>query len=374
MVRNEEDSAWKEVLDCYLKHFLELCLPTLSQLIDWNKKWKGLEQELQTITQGSVSGKQLVDKLYGVYLKDGSEQWILIHLEIQGKKEKLFPQRMFTYAYRSFDKYKKPIISIAILTDKNTKWRPRSFKIGLVGSYLKSQFLTIKIIDYQDKKTELDESKNPFASVLLSQLVALELKKKNPNYRKQIKLDLIKRLYKMGLKKKDIYTIGRFIDYIIGLPKDLELECTKEVYQFEKEKKMAYISSFERFGIEKGIKQGIQKGMQQGIEQGIQKGMQQGIEQGIQKGMQQGIEQGIQKGMQQGIEQGIQKGIQQGIQQGIQKGIQQGRQQGLEQGAKKKAREVAIRLLNKGFSEEIIAEVTLLDKKEIKLLQEELTT
>jgi predicted transposase/invertase (TIGR01784 family) len=72
--------------------------------------------------------------------------------------------------------------------------------------------------------------------------------------------------------------------------------------QFEKERKMAYVTSFERIGIEKGI------------------------------------------------------------------------QQGLEQGIEKKARDVAIRMLNKGLSEEIIAEVTLLDKEEIKLLQEELTT
>jgi hypothetical protein len=36
------------------------------------------------------------------YLKDGKEQWILIHLEVQGKKEEDFPKRMFTYGYRIF--------------------------------------------------------------------------------------------------------------------------------------------------------------------------------------------------------------------------------------------------------------------------------
>lgn len=43
---------------------------------------------------------------------------------------------------------------------------------------------------------------------------------------------------------------------------------------------MAYISTIERFGIEKGIQLGIQKG----IQQGIQKGIDLGLEQGRQKG------------------------------------------------------------------------------------------
>jgi hypothetical protein len=51
-------------IDDYLKDFFECCLPKLSQLIDWRKDWYTLEQELQTITQDSVSGKQLLDKLY----------------------------------------------------------------------------------------------------------------------------------------------------------------------------------------------------------------------------------------------------------------------------------------------------------------------
>jgi hypothetical protein len=312
MLRNEEDSAWKLILDCYLKDFCELCLPALSELIDWNHEWISLDKELQTITRGSVSGKQLLDKLYRVHLKDGSEQWILIHLEIQGKLEKIFPERMFKYAYRSFDKYKKPIISLAILTDKSNKWRPDSFKIGLAGSYLKSKFLVIKVIDYQDKKGELHLSKNPFASVLLSQLAAIELKKGQNEKRKQIKLALIRRLYTLGLSKEAVCHLFTFIDWLIGLPEHLELECLNEIYQFEETTKMAYVNSAERFGIKKGHEQGLKQGLKQGIERGFAKG------------------------------------------------------------AEQNARDVAMRMLNKGFSEYVIAEVTFLSKEEIKLLQKEL--
>lgn len=35
---------------------------------------------------------------------------------------------------------------------------------------------------------------------------------------------------------------------------------------------MAYVSSFERYAIEKGMQKGVQQGMQQGVQQGVQQG------------------------------------------------------------------------------------------------------
>ncbi|MBV8801423.1 MAG: hypothetical protein JO131_00385 [Gammaproteobacteria bacterium] len=131
MPLNEEDSARKQVLDNYLKDFIEYCSPELNKLIDWNISWISLDKELHAITKGNSSGKQLLDKLFKVKLLNGCEQWILVHIEIQATSEKKFPERMFVYGYRSYDKYKQQIVSLAILTDKNTKWRPNSFKIGI---------------------------------------------------------------------------------------------------------------------------------------------------------------------------------------------------------------------------------------------------
>ena len=45
----------------------------------------------------------------------------------------------------------------------------------------------------------------------------------------------------------------------------------------------------------------------------------------------------------------------------------------MEKGMEKGIKQVAIQMLNKGFSDEIIADVTSLTKEEIKLLQEEVT-
>ncbi|AIT62591.1 putative cytosolic protein [Coxiella burnetii str. Namibia] len=53
--------------------------------------------------------------------------------------------------------------------------------------------------------------------------------------------------------------LDKLIDWLIHLPKAFEIEYRETVYQWE-ENNMAYISSIERFGIQKGLQQGRQEG------------------------------------------------------------------------------------------------------------------
>ncbi len=58
------------------------------------------------------------------------------------------------------------------------------------------------------------------------------------------------------------------IDWILRLPPALEQEFLKEIYAYEKARQMPYITSAERFGIQKGIEQGREQGIEQGIRRG----------------------------------------------------------------------------------------------------------
>ena len=55
--------------------------------IDWTKGFDFLDSELQQVTREAETGKRIVDKLVKVYLRNGKENWILIHIEIQNQKE-----------------------------------------------------------------------------------------------------------------------------------------------------------------------------------------------------------------------------------------------------------------------------------------------
>ena len=47
---------------------------------------------------------------------DGAETWLLIHIEIQSSPGPAFPQRMFVYNYRVFDRYEVEVVSLAVCT------------------------------------------------------------------------------------------------------------------------------------------------------------------------------------------------------------------------------------------------------------------
>ncbi len=278
---NEYDVAWKDILDTYLQAGIEYCLPQLSKLIDWSKGWVPLDKELAVITKGAKAGKRLADKLYKVYLKDGSEAWLLLHLEVQSGQEKAFPQRMFTYYYRIFDKYQHNIVSCAILSDGNPKWRPDCFEMAFLGTKLKFDFLTIKLTDFIARKAELEKSNNPFAAVILVHLEALKSVKDPDEQRKKIKIALTRRLYEIGMSKDEITNLYKFIDFMIGLPEELELEYWQAIYEIEESKNMNYVSpsfrAVERFVKKQGVKEGIEKGIEKGIKKGIKKGVEKGV-------------------------------------------------------------------------------------------------
>lgn len=67
-------------------------------------------QKLRAIVRDAELGERLLDKLVRVTLLSGQESWVYIHMEIQGTPQAEFPERMFVYNYRSFDRFRRPII------------------------------------------------------------------------------------------------------------------------------------------------------------------------------------------------------------------------------------------------------------------------
>jgi len=70
-------------------------------------------------------------------------------VEVQGQKMKLFPERMYTYNYRTFDLFHRKVASIAILADENPLWRPDHFSYELWGSRAGLWFPCVKLLDYR---------------------------------------------------------------------------------------------------------------------------------------------------------------------------------------------------------------------------------
>lgn len=259
-IQASHDSAWKEIIDQYLPQLLEFCFPAFYKIIDWSKEWITLDKELQAITKDGQTGKRFVDKLIRMYLKDGQMPWVLIHLEVEQNPSREFTERMLIYNVRSYDKYRQPIFSCAILTDNNKSFRPCFHEVKVHESKLRLDFSLCKLVDFEKDREKLERSPLPFATVILYHLDIITLKKQDIHKRLQTKISLTKRLYEKGFLKEDILNLYRFLDFSIVLPNELELKYKEQIYKIEKEKKMPYLTSIERFSIQKGMQQGMQQG------------------------------------------------------------------------------------------------------------------
>jgi hypothetical protein len=106
-----------------LRAFLAFFFPAIHARIDWSRGYEPLDKELQQIMPDADTGRRYVDKLVKVWRKDGVEQWVLIHVEIQHISDEAFPERMFVYNYRLRDRYQRKIASLAMLGDDVADWR-----------------------------------------------------------------------------------------------------------------------------------------------------------------------------------------------------------------------------------------------------------
>ncbi len=112
------DSPWKEALEEYLEDFLALFFPQAHAEIDWTRPPVFRDGELQEVVRDAELGRRLADKLVQVWLRDGTDAWVLVHVEVQGQEEHAFAKRMFTYYYRILDRHDREVVSLAVLADE----------------------------------------------------------------------------------------------------------------------------------------------------------------------------------------------------------------------------------------------------------------
>ncbi|WP_017655250.1 hypothetical protein [Fortiea contorta] len=253
--RTEYDNPWKEIIEDFFPNFLEFFFPTAYAVIDWTKPYEFLDTELQQLEPDAEIGKRLVDKVAKVYLLNGEEAWILIHIEVQSQYEKDFPTRIYIYNYRLFDRHKKRVISLAVLADEERNWRPNKYEYSLGGCSVSLEFPIVKLLDYEAQWQTLEKTTNPFGIVVMAHL-RTKATNQNPESRLDWKLRLVRMLFKKGYNREQIIGLFRFIDWIMFLPKELADNFKTELRNDEEAGRMRYVTSIERLAKEEGREEG----------------------------------------------------------------------------------------------------------------------
>ena len=260
---DQYDSPWKDIVGEYFPEFLAFFFPDAHAGIDWQRRWQSCDKELSQVVRDAELGQRFADKLMKVWLPGGEEQYVLVHIEVQGERDAAFAERMFVYNYRVYDAYRRPVVSLAVLADDAARWRPRRFGYGLWGCRMGIEFPSAKLRDYQDRWEDLEAAANPFATVVMAYLKARQTRK-SPQDRLHWKTQLVRRLYQRGFSRSEILELFRFIDWVMMLPPELERRFQDQHEQFEAELNMQYVTSVERMGIEKGLAEGLAQGVREG--------------------------------------------------------------------------------------------------------------
>lgn len=265
-----DDALWKGILEDLFDDFLLFYFPESIETIDFTKKFVFLDKELEQLfpnTQDEFSPKY-VDKLVKVFTKSGIEEWILIHIEVQGSTDKNFTRRMYTYHYRILDKYNQPITALAILTDKHKSFKPSVYEYKFMGTSVRYEFNMYKILEANTKELQL--SNNPFAVVIL--VVQTALKKGSISDEKlfDLKSKLVKELLKKDFSKSKIKNLLQFLKLYIRFDKqELINKFDIEIDTITKRPKTMGI---EEFILDRERRVGRKEGKEQGLEQGVEKG------------------------------------------------------------------------------------------------------
>ena len=261
---DEFDSPWKEALQAYLPDFLAFFFTDIHADVNWSRGYESLDKEFQKIARKAKVGKRLADKLFKVWLKDGREHWLLIHVEVQGDYEKEFPERMFDYNSAVRQLYNKDVVSLAVLCDDRVDWRPTTFAHGRWGCQMELTFRSAKLLDYADQAEALGASDNRFAAIVLAHCKTLETRR-NPESRRDWKLRIVKGLYQRGWSKEDVRQLFRVIDWMMALPEELDKAVDAELERYEGENNMEYVTGIERRGFERGKAEGARKALLESI-------------------------------------------------------------------------------------------------------------
>jgi hypothetical protein len=182
---------------------------------------------------------------------------VLIHVEVQTTRDADLPRRIYVYNYRVFDRYNRPVASLAVLADDDPNWRPTEFRNTLFGCEAGLRFPAVKLLDFAAQEAVLEASTNPFAKVVLAHLKARQTHG-DATDRHAWKIRLVRGLYERGFSAKDVRELFRVIDWMMVLPPMLATVFWEDVAKIQEETRMPFITTPERVGHCRGLRRGIE--------------------------------------------------------------------------------------------------------------------
>jgi len=260
MKYRKSDILWKVIMEEIFADLLRFLFVDADQVYDMERGFEYLDKELAEMDPQPEEEKdtRFADKLVKVYHRDGEEEWILLHIEVQGdtSKHAEFSQRMYQYFYRIRDRYKmKPVSAVAIFTGPNGRDMPRQYVYQYRDTRLVYEYPTLSIADLAD--ADLARSNNPFAHVVRAAKTGL-LEKKIPEEKLlKLKLLIANELQEKGFGRATTLAILNFLrNYILFDNAEMNRKFDEGIRPNDKYSVMNTVEFIKMEGREEGREEG----------------------------------------------------------------------------------------------------------------------
>lgn len=275
MKRPTQDVLWKAIIEDLFDDFLKFFYSKYVRYIDLKKGFEFLDKELQSIYPKSNTKNRRADKLVKVWLKNGEEKWILIHIEVQGYKDDSFDFRVYSSHYRIRDRYGKPVSVLAIYTDEHKEFHPSEFSEHCLGTTISLKFNTFKLLDFPPEK--LRRRKNVFAIVMEVAWYAMKRNKLKDEHLFDLSKKLIWKLARQGYQTGTIVKVLTFVKHYVRFEKsEFSSKFEEEIdIVLENNETMGILDLEKKIVSEKAREEGLEKGLELSVEiiTLLQKGM-----------------------------------------------------------------------------------------------------
>ncbi|MFD1361212.1 Rpn family recombination-promoting nuclease/putative transposase [Lentibacillus salinarum] len=248
----KHDLLFKELIQTFFKEFIDIFFSDVHRHIDYHDM-TFLSEEVHTDLHDGKTRR--LDIIVETKLK-GEGSVIIVHVEPQSYGQPDFHERMFHYYSLLYNKYRKPIVPIAVFSYDEKRYEQDAFTIEFPFFHvLTFNFLTLEL----RKKNWRDyiESDNPAAAALLSKMGYTNQE------RIEVKKEFLRMLVRMPLNPAKENMIYGFFESYLKLNEKEEAKLHEELGKMEDgEKVMELTISYEEKGKKEGRKEGRIEGEQ----------------------------------------------------------------------------------------------------------------
>ncbi|QKY70769.1 Rpn family recombination-promoting nuclease/putative transposase [Lentibacillus sp. CBA3610] len=227
------DQLFKELIDTFFAECLEVFFPEVHHHIDFSSI-KPLSSEVFT---DMIEGESRhADIVIEARLK-GQNTLIIIHVEPQSSGQPHFHERMYHYFSLLYNKYRRPIVPIAVFSYDENRYERDQFTIEFPFFHV----LTFNFLMLELRKMnwrEYLQSNNPVAAALLSKMNFTEKE------RIKVRKEFLRMLMNMELNQAKTYWLNGFFETYLKLDEGEEETVMEEIKRTEDDEKLSMLPNF----------------------------------------------------------------------------------------------------------------------------------